>query len=1011
MSQEPDTRWLSDPRVFAVNRMDAHSDHVAFPDLHAAKAGEPSTLRQSLNGRWAFHLAQSVAARPQGFFATEYDMAEWGDIEVPGYMQLQGYGCNQYVNTQYPWDGVEELRPPHIPEANLVGSYLRDFSFEKLDGTGRVVLTFDGVETAFYVWLNGEFIGFSEDSFTPAHFDVTEQVRAGSNRLAVQVFQRSSASWIEDQDFWRATGIFRDVWIEQQPTLHVEDLFVKTDFNDDFSAAVLRLDLKLWGETAGATVDVFLADASGAQIAALSGLSAQAGMDLDLKVEAPDLWSAEKPTLYDLMLVVRDKDGAVIEAIPQRIGFRHFEIKDKLMLLNGKRIIFNGVNRHEFDAVRGRSVTYEQMLWDVRFCKQNNINAVRTSHYPNQSTWYRLCDEYGLYVIDEANLESHGSWMTDGKVDPRWPVPDSLPEWRDCVLDRAKSMLERDKNHASILIWSCGNESYGGKNIFDMSEFFRQRDPSRLVHYEGIFHDRRYNDTSDMESQMYTKPQDVEAYLTNDPQKPFILCEYMHAMGNSCGGFHLYTDLIDKYDLYQGGFIWDYIDQALAIDPDSGSRAVAYGGQFGDRPHDGEFCGDGIVTAWREPSTKVQEVKGLYQPFDLSPEAGGVSIRNKNLFVSSADYRLVYRLLLDGEEILSASLDTNVAAGDTAFIALDLPKATKAGEYVLQCSLCLKTSTLWADAGHEIAFGETVWCVEGDVKLDAPVPLTCQNGDINLGVETPHYRAMFSRVFGGLSSIKVDHSDASLEFILRPPRLVFWRALTDNDRGCQLGFDLAVWKSASHCYKRAGFEVDANSDEPSITHRFALPGLKIEPTVSYRVGRDGLIHVEADFAGAEDLPDLPIFGLEFTVPARLDRFRYYGLGPDENYIDRLRGARLGVFEKGVEDNVPAYLVPQECGNRVGVRWAEVTDEAGLGLRFASEGQPFEFSALPYTMMELDAAYSPEQLPAVTQTVVRIAARQMGVGGDDSWGAPVHDRYHIKSSEALSLKFSLCPIGV
>ncbi|AJY45495.1 glycoside hydrolase family 2 TIM barrel-domain containing protein [Martelella endophytica] len=988
----PDIAWLADSRTFAVNRLPAVSDHVARP------AGDGS-LRQSLDGAWAFALAEDVASRPQGFEARGFDASGWATIEVPGYMQLQGFGPNQYVNTQYPWDGIEHLRPPEVPEANLVGSYIRDFTFA--GKKSRVILTFDGVETAFFVWLNGTFVGYAEDSFTPSRFDVTDLIEEGDNRLAVQVFQRSSASWIEDQDFWRLTGISRSVWLENQPALHLDDLFVTTDLNDDFSSASLRLRLKLSLPGEGGKVEVALSGSDGLVLEPWQ-CEASAEMDLAFDVAGPELWSAEAPNLYDLSLTLIGADGEDSETVTERIGFRRFEMIDKVMHLNGKRIIFNGVNRHDFDARRGRAVTYEQMLWDVKFFKQNNINAVRTCHYPNQTVFYRLCDEYGIYLIDEANLESHGSWQKDGKVEPSWVVPGDREDWQDCVTDRARSMLERDKNHPSILIWSCGNESFGGKVIYEMSQFFRDRDPSRLVHYEGVFHDRRYDDTSDMESRMYAKPADVETYLNDNPQKPFILCEYMHAMGNSCGGMHLYTDLVDQYRLYQGGFIWDYIDQAM----DDGDGRLRLGGDFSDRPSDYEFCADGIVTARREPSPKVQEVKALYQSFDIAPSAAEVIIRNKNLFVSTAGLSLAVTLLKDGAVVFETVMTPEIAAGETATLPLALPEAAEPGEYAVQCALKLDEATLWAEAGHEVAFGEHMFTVEGEKPAPAPVALTTSRGDINFGVRSPDMFALFSEPFGGPVSLK----KGGLEFLARPPRLTFWRAMTDNDRGRQHGFEHAVWQTA-HLYYKRGPVVIADGDEPVIRYRFTLPGITVEPEVTYRVGRDGRIHVTADFPGAEGLPELPIFGLQFFMDAAFDRFRYYGLGPDENYRDRLRGARLGIFERTVAENLSPYVVPQECGNRVGTRFAEVTDGEGRGLRFEAEGAPFEFNALPHGTMELETATRPWELPPVTRTVVTIAAKQMGVGGDDSWGAPVHPQYRVASHRPLSLAFSFAPVGV
>ncbi|MEF2071100.1 glycoside hydrolase family 2 TIM barrel-domain containing protein [Consotaella aegiceratis] len=1004
MSAAPALSWLSDPTIFAVGRLDAVSDHTAYPSVEAARAGSTSPWRRSLSGRWAFHHADRPEARPADFFKAGFDTSDWAAIDVPGYIQTQGFGRNQYVNTQYPWDGIEDLRPPEVPQANAVGSYVTAFEHGSVAKGERVVLTFEGAETAFYVWLNGTFVGYGEDSFTPSRFDVTELLVEGENRLAVEVYQRSSASWIEDQDFWRLTGIFRDVVLETLPRAHIDDLFVTTDLSDDFTEAALRLRLKLAVPDDGATLAIELRDPTGQTVLTEPPVPAAGEMDLALPVLKPALWSAEAPHLYELMLVLADGSGAVIEAVPQKVGFRRFEIRDKVMRLNGKRIVFNGVNRHEFNARRGRAVTREDMLWDIRFIKQNNINAVRTSHYPNQSEWYRLCDEYGVYLVDEANLESHGSWQKNGETLPEWVVPDGRPEWREAVIDRARSMLERDKNHVSILIWSCGNESYGGKNIFEMSEFFRQRDPSRVVHYEGVTRDRRFDDTSDIESHMYTKPQDVEVYLRSDPKKPFILCEYMHAMGNSCGGMHLYTDLADKYELYQGGFIWDYIDQAMAVTAPDGSERLAYGGEFGERPSDYEFCGNGIVTARREPTAKAQEVKALYQTVELKPDPSGVTLRNKNLFVSTDAWFLRTQLLKDGEIVHTAEMDVSVAPGCEARLPLDLPAVDAPGEYAVQCSLHLKADTSWAERGHEVAFGEHVWQIEGKAETEAAEALTVARGDLNLGVSTSGYAALFSRVQGGLTSIKLGDE----ELLPRPPRLIFWRAVTDNDRGNHHGFRLAPWHTATLYQRVVECRFSEAAGEPTASYRFALPGLPIEPTVTYRTGRDGLIHVEANYPGGDGLPDLPLFGLQFSLAPSFDHFRFYGLGPDESYVDRCRGARLGIFETTVAGNLSPYLVPQECGNRMGVRWADIVSAQGRGLHFATEGAPFELGVLPYDAFELQSAMRPEDLPPVSRTVVSIIAKQMGVGGDDSWGAPVHEQYRIPSSEPLSLRFTVAP---
>jgi beta-galactosidase len=1001
----PDPAWLADPTVFAVGRLPHRSDHIAYPSLKAALAGGASAFRQSLDGLWRCRSVDRVADVPDGFFGRDYDVSAWSEIAVPGHLQLQGHGAPHYVNTQYPWDGHADIRPPAIPEANLVGCYARDFIPGVILDDAGAELVFEGVETAFYVWVNGVFVGYSEDSFTPARFDVSGQLVDGVNRLAVAVYQRSSASWIEDQDFWRLTGIFRSVYLEARPAAHLADLDARPTLADDFSAGRLAVALS-FAAAADAHVAVELRDAAGAVVAAAAPMPVAETVEVALDVDKPALWSAEAPNLYRLVIVIRDAAGAEIAAIAERVGFRRFELRDGLMRLNGKRIVFNGVNRHEFAATRGRAVTEANMLWDIRFLKQHNINAVRTSHYPNTSLWYRLCDVFGLYLIDEADLESHGSWQKEGKVRPDWVVPGDRPDWRAAVLDRAQAMLERDKNHASVLIWSCGNESFGGANIAAMADWFRQHDSSRPVHYEGIFHDRRYPATSDMESRMYTKPQDVVAYLESAPEKPFILCEYSHAMGNSCGGLHLYTDLVDRYPQYQGGFIWDYIDQAIAVTDAGGAVRLAYGGDFDDRPSDYEFCGNGLVTADRQPTPKAQEVKALYAPFVLEADATGVAIRNRNLFAAADNLTLAWALSRDGVVVASGTRPAPaVAAGETVRVALDLPEVAGPDEVVLSAALVLTATTSWAEAGHAVAHADAVLAVH-PCPVAAPAVLKVVAGDLNLGVTTPRFAMLLGRAFGGPVSLTA----RGRELIERPPRLIFWRAVTDNDRGNHHGFDHAPWLAASLYARVAGCEVDADSVTPGVVWRFALPGMPVEPTLAYRFAADGTLAVTADWPGADNLPDLPLFGVQFTLAKALDRFRYYGLGPAETQVDRCRGGKLGLWAATVAGNRTPYLRPQECGNRVDVRFAEVTDAAGRGLRFAVADTPFEFQALPWTAFELQNALHPEDLPPIRRTVVRIAAVQMGVGGDDSWGAPVAERYRLPAAEPRRLRFTLTTAG-
>ena len=652
MTTIPSLNWLTDVSKFAVNRLPAHSDHMYFETLAEARSAVPMKMRHELNGNWKFYYSINPNHRPVNFFEKDYPCAGWGDIKVPGHIQLQGYGQLQYVNTMYPWDGHHELRPPEIPtDHNPVGSYVKYFNVPANMQNKPVYISFQGVESAFYVWLNGEFVGYSEDSFTPAEFDLTPYLIDGENKLAVEVYQRSTGGWLEDQDFWRFSGIFRDVYLYTVPEIHVADLHVRPELDSTFTKGTLAVDLKLQG-SAPSKITAELVDRKGSLVQTGKAENINGKWSINMPVKQPALWSAENPYLYKLFIQIYNESGSLVEVVPQKVGFRRFELVNKMMHLNGERIVFKGVNRHEFNPRRGRAITKEDMLWDIKTLKRHNINAVRTSHYPNQSLWYELCDEYGVYVIDEMNLETHGSWQKMGKVEPSWNIPGNLSEWEPIVMDRAISMVERDKNHPSILIWSCGNESYAGEVILNVSKYFKRVDPSRLVHYEGVFHNRDYNDTSDMESRMYAKPADIKKYLNENPEKPYISCEYMHAMGNSLGGMYKYTDLEQKYPMYQGGFIWDYIDQSIYKKDRYGNEFLAYGGDFGDRPTDYGFCTNGIVYANRELSPKMQEVKFLYQDFKLVPDQTGVTIKNESLFSNTADFELVYALFLEGKGIV-----------------------------------------------------------------------------------------------------------------------------------------------------------------------------------------------------------------------------------------------------------------------------------------------------------------------------------------------------------------------
>lgn len=996
---EPRLTWLEDPEVFAVNRKEAHSDHVYYENTEEMVLGADMPLRQSLNGTWYFSYAKNPTVRVKDFYKKDFDCRMFDSIEVPGHIQTQGYDRCQYINTMYPWDGTEYLRPPMVSkEYNPVGSYVKYFVLEKNLQDKPVFVSFQGVETAFYVWLNGVFIGYSEDSFTPAEFELTPYLQDGENKLAVEVYKRSSASWLEDQDFWRFSGIFRDVYLYAVPKTHIEDLSVKSTLDNSYKNGKLYLKLKISGHTDCAVKAVLLNAEE--KIVFEKNIKGNSICEISGEVENVHAWSAEDPYLYQLYLYVEDQKGNLIEAVPELVGFRTFEMIDKVMHINGKRIVFKGVNRHEFNVRRGRSIKKEDMLWDIEFMKQHNINAVRTSHYPNESLWYRLCDIYGIYLIDETNLESHGSWQKMGECEPSWNVPGSRPEWKEAVLDRAKSMFERDKNHPSVLIWSCGNESYAGTCIEAMSDYFHEKDDTRLVHYEGVFWNREFDHISDMESRMYAKPAEIEAFLSNDPKKPYISCEYMHAMGNSCGGMKLYTDLESKYELYQGGFIWDYIDQSMLRKNEQGEEVFAYGGDYDDRATDYEFCTNGIVYADRKISPKAQEVKQLYANVKLTPDENGVLIKNENLFISTEAYTLVYRMMLDGYPVFESMRNVVVQAQEEQYVKLDYPNIDEPGEYTYEVAMELTEDTIWADAGHEICFGQFVKKVTEEEEQTTK-KMQVIYGDVNIGVKGEGFLAMFSKSEGGLASLQYDGT----EYITRAPKTSYWRACIDNDRGAKQGFDRSMWLTAGLYQKVIDVKVEELEEQVRITFEYELPTIpKAYSTISYVMSGDGVVHVHLLYKGTEGLPEIPAFGMDFKLKERYHNFEYYGYGPEENYVDRMEGARLGIFEGTAKENLSNYLIPQECGNRVGTRWLKVTDEYGRGLQFTCEEIPFESSVLPYSAYELENALHQEELPKIHYTWVRILAKQMGVGGDDSWGAPVHEQYRIPSDKNLEIAF-------
>lgn len=945
-----DLRWLEDPQVFRVNRLDAHSDHHFYESEDTCREGK-ETLRQSLNGKWRFAWSRCPKVRPADFYKKDADLTGFGTIEVPGHIELQGYGQIHYTNTIYPWDGHTWLRPPHIDwEDDPVGSYVKEFDLEDSLKGKRVCISFQGVEQAMYVWLNGKFIGYAEDTFTPSEFDLTNDILEKGNRLCVEVYKRSSAAWIEDQDFFRFSGIFREVYLYAKPEIHVEDLSVRAGLLADYTTGKLDIGLSISGNVP-VSVEWFMEDADKEKVC--GGFLKQKESDHSLlqKWEMKPVmqkgvqkWDVGAPYLYSIYIKINGEGKSLVEVVCCRAGFRCFEIKDKIMLLNGKRLVIHGVNRHEWNPHRGRAITKEDMIKDIEILKRNHINAVRTCHYPDQSLWYELCDEAGICVMDETNLESHGSWQKLGTCEPSWNVPGSEEIWTACVTDRAASMYERDKNHPSILWWSCGNESHAGTCILEMSRYFHEKDPTRLVHYEGVFWNRKFEEISDVESRMYALPENIRDYLEENPPKPFLLCEYMHNMGNSFGGMESYHCLIEEYPMYQGGFIWDYIDQAIYYKDAYGKEVLGYGGDFNDRPTDYAFSGNGIVFADRTEKPAMQEVRYWYAD---DAERNEFDKRNASLRLL-AEEQVEKRIAWYKEHNEQKSFkvihgDGNLGVRGEGFRYLF--SFTEGGPVSLvyngkECIYRAPKPVFWRastenDKGNGFPVKSAVW-------LSADMFCTCTE-----------------------CTVKEYIGNRELDFI---------------------PLDLKGRKPA-----------DDQIDRLEITYTFktsVIPGIKV--MVAYMIETDGMIEVKVKYYGQEGLPELPLLGMRFLMPEDEKFVEWEGLS-GETYPDRKRGGSFGKFKDALQ--VPPYLVPQECCSHMDT----IQLRAGR-LSFVMSDAPFHFSALPYTAFELENALHKEELPKPRRTVINILAKVRGVGGIDSWGADVEPQYHVSAEEDAEYSF-------
>ena len=1008
------------PEMIGQNKEPAHCTLMPYPDVATALKGtrEASPFHKSLNGNWKFHWVKRPAERPLYFYKLNYDVSSWNEIPVPSNWELHGYGIPIYTNAAYPFNAVNP-NPPYIPhDNNPVGSYRTEFTIPDSWEGREVFLHFDGVRSAFYLWINGEKVGYSEDSMTPAEFNITGVLRKGKNVLAAEVYRYSDGSYLEDQDTWRLSGIYRDVYLFSTPQVHLRDFFVVCDLDAQYQDATLKVTASIHNYAKKfakrRSVEVMLLDADGKAVCGetlmsgeVEGIAACGENVIEMRatVTDPHKWSAERPYLYEVLLRLKDSKGRIVEVELCNFGFRKVELKGGQLLVNGQAILFKGVNRHEHDPDHGRAIPHSRMIQDIKLLKQNNINAVRTSHYPDDPKWYEICDKFGLYLIDEANIESHGIGYHSEKT------LGNKPEWKKAHMDRTIRMVERDKNHSSVILWSLGNEAGDGINFDATSTWVHQRDPSRLVHYERCG-DRAI---TDIVCPMYAPIERIVEYAKVEQERPLILCEYAHAMGNSVGNLQDYWDAIEKYKHLQGGFIWDWADQALRKETTDGREFWAYGGDYGDIPNDDNFLCNGIVQPDRKPNPSLYEVKKVYQyikaePIDLTN--GKIRIRNKYDFVSLEFVDISWELTADGKILQEGKLPKmSIAAKEEQELAIPLrePELEAGVEYWLKIIFTLADDTLWAERGHVVAWDQ--FRIPFDVPAAAEAD-TAVMPELELGetaeavtVNGEDFTLTIRKESGAIESFKF----GGKELIAKPLIPNFWRVPIDNDKGNGMPDRLGVWKRAGQ--DRTIREVTAEQLKPQVIRiavQASLPAGNCDYRNIYTIYGSGDVIVEGSLKKAEkvNLPDIPRFGMQMAMPGEFNVMTWYGRGPHETYWDRKTGAAVGVYSGAVEEQIHGYVRPQENGNKTDVRWMALTNKDDTGLLVV--GMPvLSVSAWPYTMWDLENARHVHELPHRDTITVNIDYKQMGVGGDNSWGARTHPEYTLPAGP-YSYSFRLRP---
>jgi beta-galactosidase len=1024
--------FWENPEIFNLGQIKPHANFISslnVVEYFTADNSRKSNSKwvKSLNGKWKFHWVKKPADRPNNFYKNDFDVSSWDEIEVPANWELQGYGIPIYVNDRYPFP----KNPPYIPhDYNPVGSYKKSFTIPADWEEKEIFIQFGAVKSAAYFWLNGEFIGYNQDSKTPVEFNLTKHLQKGENTISVEIYRWSDGAYLECQDFWRLSGMEREVYLWVTPKTHIRDFFVKTDLDENYENAWLKVEVEVENFGLENSKKPYLVECQlydeDKILVEVSTQNFDFQVDTNMvisfkdKIKNPKKWTAETPNLYNLTLVLRDENNKVIQMVGCKVGFRKLEIKNAQLLVNGKAITIKGVNRHEHDEVNGHVITEKDMLEDIKLLKQYNFNAVRASHYPNHARWYELCDEYGLYVVDEANIEAHGMGSCFSQPYDVEAHTSALPNWEAAHLDRVKRMLERTKNHACIITWSLGNEAGNGQNMQAAYEWVKQRDDSRPVQYEQAGEAKN----TDIVCPMYPSIETIIEYAERTNDRPLIMCEYAHAMGNSVGNLQKYWDAMEQFPNLQGGFIWDWQDQGILAKTEDGEEYWKYGGDFGgdDVPSDNNFCINGLVFPNRTIHPALLEVKKVHQNIKVEAidlEKGMFRIHNLFDFSNLANVLLRVDCMIDGDLSWTYDLD-DLEVAPQAFEEIEIPtdlKKNSEKEYFFNFCFLTKEAQPMIPANHEIAKEQFQLSKNREVissSREELESLTLKEKQNIYKIEGKGLLIEFSKETGLLEQY-IFHGNVLLQKGAKPN---FWRAPVDNDLGNLMMLRLKDWKEAS---KNRGVEsviaTVVSDQEILLKTVFSLPSVELKYELSYRVFGNGEIEVVGQFLPFENdgkkLPELPRFGVTMELPLQFENVKWYGRGPHENYSDRKMSSFVGIYNNTITEQYHPYIRPQENGNKTENRWLTLTNSEGIGLSII--GQPlFDFSAQKYTTDDFDLGnfekpfkHTYDLIPKDFITL-HVDFGQMGIGGDDSWGAHTHDEFKLFAKK-YSLQFLIQPI--